>query len=157
MHTVLEYRTARAADVAVCIDIRGLTRENSITAERLASLGITRDTWSASVTDGSLRGVVCISGGRVIGYCFGEPRSGEVVVLALLPEYEGKGIGRNLLSQVSDILLNQGHSRLFLGCSHDSRTRSHGFYRHLGWKSTNTFDANGDEVLEFFPPMRVDA
>jgi hypothetical protein len=41
-----------------------------------------------------------------------------------------------------------GHARLFLGCSPDAATRSHGFYRHLGWRSTDTFDGAGDEILE---------
>jgi len=25
----------------------------------------------------------------------------------------------------------------------------YGFYRHLGWRSTGTFDAAGNEVLEY--------
>ena len=44
-----------------------------------------------------------------------------------------------------------GHQRLFLGCSADPQSRSYGFYRHLGWRSTGEFDAHGDEILEYFP------
>jgi hypothetical protein len=43
-----------------------------------------------------------------------------------------------------------GFQRLFLGCSSNPNVRSHGFYRHLGWTSTGTFDAANDEVLEYF-------
>ena len=46
----------------------------------------------------------------------------------------------------------RGFERLFLGCSADPRVRSHGFYRHLGWRSTGTVDAAGDEVLELLCP-----
>lgn len=43
-----------------------------------------------------------------------------------------------------------GHTRLFLGCSPDPESRSYGFYRHLGWRSTGTYDQYGDEILEMF-------
>ena len=151
MHSQFEYRIAAPADVAECIEIRGVTRENAISAERLASMGITEASWSESVQDDSLPGVVCIFEGRIIGYCFGERHTGEIVVLALLPKHEDKGVGRTLLSKVSSFLFRQGHRRLFLGCSADPASRSFGFYRHLGWRSTGEFDANGDEILEFLP------
>jgi ribosomal protein S18 acetylase RimI-like enzyme len=151
MHSQFEYRIAAPADVAECIEIRGVTRENAISAERLASMGITEASWSESVQDDSLPGVVCIFEGRIIGYCFGERHTGEIVVLALLPKHEDKGIGKTLLSKVSSFLFRQGHRRLFLGCSADPASRSFGFYRHLGWRSTGEFDANGDEILEFLP------
>ena len=151
MHSQFEYRIAVPADVAECIEIRGVTRENAISAERLASMGITEASWSESVQDGSLPGVVCIFEGRIIGYCFGERHTGEIVVLALLPKHEDKGVGRTLLRKVSSFLFGQGHRRLFLGCSADPASRSFGFYRHLGWRSTGEFDANGDEILEFLP------
>lgn len=157
MHRQLEYRNAQPEDVAECIKIRAVTRENAISAEHLASMGITNESWSESVRNGSLPGVVCISEGRIAGYCFGERASGEISVLALLPEHEGKGIGRKLLSKVSSVLMRQGHQRLFLGCSSDPTSRSFGFYRHLGWQSTNKYDTNGDEVLEIYPTASGDA
>jgi ribosomal protein S18 acetylase RimI-like enzyme len=84
----------------------------------------------------------------IVGYCFGEKHSGEIVVLAVLPQYEDRGIGRALLSKVVEDLRLLGHRRLFLGCSSGASHRSYGFYRHLGWESTGTFDTNDDEVLE---------
>jgi L-amino acid N-acyltransferase YncA len=69
-------------------------------------------------------------------------------VLALLPEWEGRGIGKSLLQMMVADLAKLGFRRLFLGCSSDPTVRSYGFYRYLGWKSTGTFDANHDEVLE---------
>ena len=101
--------------------------------------------------------MVCINEDRIIGYCFGERYSGEIIVLALLPEFEGKGLGKILLARTSQILVEYDHSRLFLGCSPDSKTRSYGFYRNLGWRSTNTYDNNGDEILEYFPAANGDA
>ena len=148
--TSLEYRVAAPSDVATCIDIRSRTRENAVSVKRLAEVGITVASWSEDVRRGSLPGHVCLANGEIVGYCFGATATGEVEVLALLPAFESQGIGKALLNQVIETLSGIGFTRLFLGCSSDPATRSYGFYRHLGWRSTGVFDARGDEVLEYF-------
>ncbi len=147
----LQFRPALPDDIAACVDLRGRTRENPVPAERLASVGITVQSWSDDVRSDSLPGYVCTDEGTLAGYCFGDKATGEVVVLALLPAYEGRGIGRRLLDLVVDRLSAEGHRRLYLGCSSDPATRSHGFYRYLGWRSSGAVDRFGDEVLEMFP------
>jgi GNAT superfamily N-acetyltransferase len=112
-------------------------------------MGITAESWGKSIETGGLPGYVCTDGNTIVGYCFGDKDNGEIVVLAVLPQYEGRGIGKALLSLVVEELRSLGCRRLFLGCSSDSSHRSHGFYRHLGWKPTGQFDTNDDEVLEF--------
>ena len=101
---------------------------------------------------GESPGFVCEAEGCLVGYCFGSSKTGEVVVLALLPAFENLGIGKQLLALVVASLIEGGHRRLFLGCSPEPTVRSYGFYRHLGWRSTGAFDDNGDEVLEFVQP-----
>ena len=147
--TPLTYRAAVPGDVAACVDIRGRTRENAVSVERLSALGITVESWSESVRCGSLPGYVCLAEGEIVGYCFGATASGEVEVLALLPSFENQGIGKALLARVVETLGGFGFTRLILGCSADPASRSHGFYRHLGWRSTGTVDARGDELLEY--------
>ena len=147
----VSFRRATPEDIRACVILRGLTRENAIPAERLAAMGITEESWAADVRSDALPGYVCCDDEVIAGYCFGDKASGEVVVLALLPAYEDRGIGRHLLMLVVTHLAESGHERLFLGCAADPATRSHGFYRHLGWVSTGTFDRAGDEILEFFP------
>lgn len=142
------YRHAVPADAAACIDLRGRTRENAFSAEDLAALGITVESWAAGVADGSSPGHVAQVEGRIIGYCFGDRDSGEIIVLAMLPEWEGKGIGKVLLARMIEDFRDWGFPRLFLGCAADPAVRSYGFYRHLGWQPTGEIDALGDEVLE---------
>lgn len=142
------YRAAFAADAADCVAIRGQTRQNAVPAARLSALGITADSWAADIQTGKLPGHVCVVDARLVGYCFGDAGTGEVVVLALLPPFEGCGIGKHLLSLVVHDLQAHGHTRLFLGCAKDDSKRSHGFYRHLGWRATGLVDGNDDEVLE---------
>jgi ribosomal protein S18 acetylase RimI-like enzyme len=144
----LHYRPAVSADAAECVVLRGQTRENAISAATLASLGITAGSWANDIETGRLPGYVCTDDDRIVGYCFGDKHTGEIVVLAVLPQYEGRGIGKALLLQVVEDLRSLGYRRLFLGCSSDSSHRSHGFYRHLGWRPTGSFDVNDDEVLE---------
>jgi len=136
------------SDIAACIELRGKTRENAVSVERLKELGVTHASWSADVANGDLPGYVCLEDNQIIGYCFADKRTGEIVVLALLPDWEAKGIGRNLLEMIVTDLAKLGFKRLFLGCSSDPKVRSYGFYRHLGWQPTGTVDANQDEVLE---------
>jgi GNAT superfamily N-acetyltransferase len=151
-------RPAVPSDIAACIDLRGRTRENAVSAARLAELGITEASWSGQVRDGELPGFIAEtegssgeSRGVLAGYCFGDAGSGEIVVLALLPEHEGHGLGRTLLDRTVAHLRGLGHERLFLGCSENPAHRSHGFYRRLGWRPTGERDGYGDEVLELLP------
>lgn len=145
----LTFSPGLAKDTPAYIDLRGKTRQNAIDQERLAELGITAESWGEMIASGNLPGQVCHQDGKLIGYCFGDRESGEIVVLALLPEAEGLGIGKALLDRVMAELRAAGHARLFLGCSSDPASRSYGFYRYLGWTSTGETDQYGDEVLEY--------
>ncbi|NMK46820.1 GNAT family N-acetyltransferase [Achromobacter sp. Bel] len=145
----LTYRSALPEDAAACIVLRGLTRENAVTEAELADAGITQETWGAGIESGLYPGVVAVDDGKLAGYCFGHRDTGEIVVLALLPEYEGQGVGKSVLHMTADLLRQRGFARLYLGCATDPAVRSYGFYRHLGWRSTGTIDAAGDELLEY--------
>lgn len=83
------------------------------------------------------------------GYCFGDSESGEIMVLALLPEYESLGLGRRLLEQIVQDLQARGFTRLFLACNSDPQVRSYGFYRHLGLTESGQRDEFGDDILEY--------
>ena len=144
----LTHRPAMPADAPACITLRGLTRQNAITAARLAAMGITEASWAEGIRSGATPGHVALQGDALAGYCFGDRDSGEVLVLALLPAFEGCGLGRDLLARVVRQLADLGHRRLHLGCSTDPASRSHGFYRHLGWQPTGRLDSHGDEILE---------
>lgn len=146
--STVRLRSAVPADINACIDVRGRTRENAVSASRLAELGITEASWAAQVEDGTLPGYVVETDRNIVGYCFGSTVAGEIVVLVVLPAYEDRGYGKALLSATMSALRAQGYRRLFLGCSADPQHRSHGFYRHLGWRPTGAHDAHGDEVLE---------
>ena len=144
----IEFNIAPANLTAEYIRLRGLTRENAVSEERLRSLGITAQTWAADIRSKKLQGFIAQRDQEIVGYCFGAPSTGEVVVLAIQPDFECQGIGQKLLALVVEQFRQCGHSKLILGCSSDSKVRSYGFYRHLGWRTTGTVDERGDEILE---------
>lgn len=145
----IAYRRAVPEDTPGCVVLRGRTRENAFSVERLAEAGVTLESWRAGIVDGSLPGHVATVDGEIVGYCFGERETGEIAVLALLPDHEDRGVGRTLLNLVVADFKELGFARLFLSCSPDPAVRSYGFYRHLGWTSTGTFDHRDDEILEY--------
>ena len=145
----IEYKSAPSQLAAEYIELRGLTRENAITEDTLRSYGITAESWAQDIESGQIQGVIALSGANMVGYCFGDLKTGEVIVLAVLPSHECQGIGQRLLALIVEALKGQGHIRLFLGCAPDPSIRSYGFYRHLGWQSTGALDTHGDEILEF--------
>lgn len=146
----LEFRPASPDDVSECMVVRGKTRQNPASEEFLRSIGITSESWRENTRSGALPGHVCIVDGAIVGFCFGVRETGEIQVVALLPAFEKRGIGRELLGRTCKDLAKLGHTRMFLGCSPDPGSRSYGFYRHLGWRSTGDVDQYGDEILEIF-------
>jgi GNAT superfamily N-acetyltransferase len=153
MHrAALSHRPAAPEDAPACIALRGRTRQNAIPVAQLAAYGITAASWAEGIRSGDTPGHVCLQGDALVGYCFGDRHTGEVLVLALLPEFEGRGLGRDLLARVVQQLAGLGWPRLYLGCSTDPASRSHGFYRHLGWQPTGQPDGHGDEILELLLP-----
>jgi ribosomal protein S18 acetylase RimI-like enzyme len=149
----ISYRKAQPADVSECITLRGKTRQNAINATQLAALGVTHESWTRGIEQDELCGYVGRHGGVIVGYCFGETQVGEIQVLAVLPEYENIGMGKELLNRVVSELKSLGHPSLFLGCSRNPESRSYGFYRHLGWRATGKRDSHDDEILELLLPQ----
>lgn len=146
----LNYRSALPEDATECVALRGKTRQNAVSEQQLRSVGITAKSWGENIRSGALPGNVCIFEGNIVGYCFGARETGEIEVLVVVPDFENRGIGRELLKRTTKGLAELGHSRLFLGCSPITTSKSYGFYRHLGWRPTGTFDQHGDEILELF-------
>jgi len=110
-------------------------------------LGITPESTAKAIAGRRVRGWVCTAGGTVVGFCTGYSDTGEVMVLAVLPEYEARGIGRRLLMLVVEWLRSCNNHRIWLAASPDPKVRAYGFYRSLGWHTTGERLENGDEIL----------
>jgi N-acetylglutamate synthase-like GNAT family acetyltransferase len=143
----IEFRQAKNQDIDRCIEVRGLTSDNQFTKNDLAAMGVTAVSWSLLVENLEIIGFVALNKEIIVGFCFGESATGEILVLAVLSGYEGIGIGKELLSSAGNQLFTMGHKELFLAASATSVVRSYGFYRRVGWQPTNTYNDDGDEIL----------
>jgi GNAT superfamily N-acetyltransferase len=144
----LEIRQTRAGDIEDMFAVRSRTRQNPISKERLASYGVTSESSAASMASGKVKGWACFHESVLVAFCNGDGTTGEVVVLAVLPQYEALGIGKNLLSRVVEWLGALGFKQPWLAASPDPNVRAHGFYRSLGWRPTGRVLENGDEILQ---------
>jgi ribosomal protein S18 acetylase RimI-like enzyme len=151
---MLIFRPTQPSDVDACFTVRAHTRQSPIPREHLAAMGITPESTVGDLRSGRIRGWVCEADGQIVGFCSGDCQTGEVLVLAVLPEYERRGVGRRLLAEVVDALRATGHGRLWLAAAADPTIRAHGFYRALGWMPTGETDASGDEILVLEPDLR---
>ncbi|MCH9648249.1 MAG: GNAT family N-acetyltransferase [Deltaproteobacteria bacterium] len=138
-------RTMNAEDVAEVLEVRTSTIENAMTMEALEAYGITED----SVIEGMkshTRGWVCEINARIVGFSMASRTNGEVLVLAILPSVEGRGIGARLLGEARDWLFSVGYDEIWLKTTPDPSLRAYGFYLHQGWKPSGTIE-DEDEVF----------
>lgn len=140
-------------DVNALFELRTKTQENRMTKEDLAALGIT----PASITNGlreNLKGWLCEDEGTIAGFTMGDAATGEMMVIAILPEYEGRGIGRQLMQRIENWLFSKGHKELWLSEYPDPALRAYHFYRHLGWKPTGIIK-NEHQILKKKLPTKL--
>lgn len=145
--TILIFRETQEKDIGPTFLIRASTRQNPISIPQLAAWGITPETARSGYSKGEIRGWVCEDKGEVVGFASGDLTTGEVLVLAVLPAYEGRKIGQTLLSHLIRTMHENGCASLWLSASPDPEIRAHGFYRANGWKPNGKVLENGDEVL----------
>ncbi|OYU25371.1 MAG: GNAT family N-acetyltransferase [Burkholderiales bacterium PBB2] len=144
----MRLRAACSADVDAMFHIRARTRDNAISPQRLAELGITPARLRAAFDDGAVCGWLAVDGDdQAIGFCNVDPASGEVLVLAVLAGKEGQGVGCALLDAAVTHLQSVGSPPPWLMAGADPALRSHGFYRAQGWRPSGRRDAHGDEEL----------
>lgn len=138
-----QIRLATVDDVAAIFRVRTAVTENILTLAELADLGVTPDTVAALI-----RSEACIwvaeGHGEVLGFAMIEQETACLFAAFVLPEHEGRGIGRELVA-VCEAALFRENALVWLET--DGRSRAAGFYRHMGWSHAADLD-NGDARLE---------
>lgn len=139
------YREITAADIPAIFDVRVATWHNVNGQQEMTRLGITPASVE-TMMNSTHRGWLCESGDQVVGFAMGNIESGEMWVIAVLKEFEGHGIGKELLRLVEQWLFSGGWSEIWLTTDVDESLRAVGFYRHLGWVDWK-FD-DGDRFMK---------
>ena len=120
-------------DIPALFVVRVATHQNQLSRQELASLGITEETVKARLR-GTFKGWLCDVNSQVVGFAIGDRATGELWVIALLPQYVGQGIGSTLLRCVEDWLEANGCVRLWLTTDLDPGLKAYRFYRQHGWR-----------------------
>ena len=129
-------RQVCAEDGPALLAVRAATRENPFSSEALAAAGINPESLARDLNAGTLAGWLSqtVPAGEVVGFCLANVPDAELWVLAVLPDYEGRGIGRELLARTEALLWAAGHASAWLWTSTDHSLRSYGFYAAAGWR-----------------------
>lgn len=129
---LMKFREIQERDIHDLFVVRLATRENALSLEQLAGLGITEESVIAMLKM-THRGWLCEEESNVVGFAMGNRENGEMWVIALLPEYEGMGIGTELLSRVENWLWSEGWHEIWLTTDVNPALRAYGFYQRQGW------------------------
>ena len=125
-------REIEKQDVHDLFVVRTKTRENNMTLDELEKLGITEKSVTEMLNN-THRGWLCKVDGKVVGFSMGNKTNGEMWVIAILPEYEEKGIGAKIITEVENWLFSEGWNEIWLTTDVDESLRAYGFYKKQGW------------------------
>lgn len=136
----INVRTARLSDVEGMFDVRTSVIENHLSREEMREIGITEGV-VGDMIEKSLCAWVATENNKIIGFSMILPDEGCLFAAFVLPEYEGKGIGRRLV-MLAEQELFQHHDIAWLKTDKNSRAAK--FYMQLGWG--NETDLNGTDI-----------
>lgn len=146
----MKFREITTADVPALFHVRPRTRENALALAELEQLGINPQSVTKSLGE-STKGWVCDDAGAVVGFSMADRETGEFLVIAVLPEYEGKGVGGKLMALAEEWLAASGCKRAWLSTDLDTSLRAYGFYRKRGW--TDWKIERGNRYMEISLPQ----
>ena len=123
-------RDAAQADIPAIFEVRTSVRENHLSVEQMAKLGITKET-ILQVLHQEPCIWVAVHGERIVGFSMGDAAEACLFAAFVRPEWQGQGIGRRLMERAEAFLFAR-HSSIWLHT--DGSSRAAGFYERLGWK-----------------------
>lgn len=147
-----EVRRALPADVATLFAIRTSVRENPMTHEELAALGVTERSVARMLATGTGPGWVAETAGHALGFSMAKVAERELFALFVLPDAERRGVGNALHHEAISFLFELAHAPVFLSTGYG--TRAHRFYLRRGWIEVSS---EGDDVFMQLTPGRKDA
>ncbi len=146
----MTFREMTPADLPDSFLIRTAAKENPFPMESLIAIGITVESVTQLLAT-THRGWVCEISGRVVGFAIGDRSSGEVWVIAVRQEHEGKGIGRRLMLLTQEWLWSEGSTKLWL-VTGVAPSRAFHLYSKLGWQDCGPVDDGVNRRMELTRP-----
>lgn len=123
-------RDAAEEDIPAIFEVRTSVRENHLSVEQMAAIGITNESIRQL-----LRREPCIwvavQGDHIVGFSMADAADACLFAVFVRPEWAGQGIGRRLVER-AEVFLFERHCTIWLHT--DGSSRATGFYERLGWK-----------------------
>jgi ribosomal protein S18 acetylase RimI-like enzyme len=136
----MQFREALITDIPQMSVVRLAVKENA-----LSNPGkITEQDYEEHLSKRG-KGWVCEENGKVVGFAIGDLEKHNIWALFVQPEYEGQGIGRDLLISLLDWYYGETRETIWLSTAPD--TRAADFYRSFGFKETGKLP-NGELKFE---------
>lgn len=140
----MNFREATVGDIKPIHIVRNSVIENTLSNPNL----ITHNDYVEFLTSRG-KGWVCEVDGQIVGFAIADLIVENIWALFLLPEFERRGIGR----QLQNLMLNWYFSQkdyVWLGTS--PNTRAADFYRESGWKEIGL---HGKKEIKFEMTRKV--
>ena len=122
------FREAKTTDITAIQFVRHTVKENILSDPALVT---DKDCEEFLMQRG--KGWVCEVGGEVAGFSIVDLKAHNIWALFLRPEFEGKGIGKELHRLMMDWYFDQTQELVWLGTA--PNTRAAEFYARQGWKN----------------------
>lgn len=117
---------------------------NSVTENTLSDPSLVSDNDCETFITQRGKGWVCEINAIIVGFAIADLQEDNIWALFLHPDFEGKGIGRQLHKIMLDWYFSTGKETIWLGTS--PNTRAEKFYRNSGWTQDGW---HGNDELKF--------
>jgi GNAT superfamily N-acetyltransferase len=128
-------REAKIDDIKQIQIVRNSVRENTLSNPNL----VTDEDCREFLTIRG-KGWVCEIDNEIVGFSIVDLKDNNIWALFIKPEFEKKGIGRQLHNTMLDWYFEQTRNNVWLGTS--PMTRAENFYRKAGWTVIGTHGKN---------------
>jgi GNAT superfamily N-acetyltransferase len=136
---VMVFREAKPEDIPQMQILRNSVKEN-----KLSSPGLITDEASLEYITVRGKGWVCEVDERVVGFAIADLVKSNIWALFVDPDFERRGIARNLQRLMLEWYFGQGKNLVWLGTL--PGTRAERFYRRSGWLQNGM---NGSREIRF--------
>lgn len=133
-------RNATENDVESLFEVRCSVVENHQSRDELRALGITPESVREMIMGGDYVSIIAECDLQLVGFTMAQISEGYVFACFIRPEYERRGIGKQLMKATEEGLRKAGVKNAWLSTGPGEDLRAVGFYSHLGWKRNGFLD-----------------
>jgi len=126
MQTNMKIRQAKIDDIVQIQAVRNSVKENTLSNPDL----VTNEDCEEFITNRG-KGWVCEIDQEIVGFSIADLKENNIWALFLRPEFEKRGIGKQLHDIMLDWYFEKTRTNVWLGTS--PGTRAEKFYRRAGW------------------------